>query len=369
MTTMTKELTSSQQKIAEAIVNSREHRITLAGLAGTGKTTVTGDVYEQWTRMGRRVIVMAPTGKAAHVLRTKGVPATTIHHVIYHYRGKFIDEKDEEQLVFVDNGKIIDAEHFIVDEASMVSLRQREDIENKGVSTLWVGDPGQLQPVKSPPNGLFTKPTHILREIHRQAANSPIVRWAHALRKGQKLTEPFEGISHVKCDHGGATFVAKKMIDLEIDRMIVKTNTQRVALNNAYRAIRGFHGVLAVGDEIICCLNNKLLGCVNGEIFTVLSIRQSTANWTEALLCSNDLGYTTVARVWNSQFGKEKKTEEEVEIKYMLADYAYAITCHKFQGSSAEHVGIAAKGYCGDDDRRWNYTAATRAEKSVTVFC
>lgn len=369
MTTMTKELSSSQLSIATSIIESDERRITLAGLAGTGKTTVSQYVYEQWVRDGLRVIVMAPTGKAAHVLRTKGVPATTIHRVIYHYRGKFIDENDEEQLLFMDNGKMGMADRFIVDEASMVTARQKEDIENRGIPTLWVGDPGQLPPVKSKPTGLFTRPTHVLREIHRQAAGNPVIRWAHALRSGVSLSDTFEGITHIDCAGGGPTFVASKMLDRKIDRLIVKTNLQRVKLNDAYRLLVNRRGVLAVGDEIICCLNNRHLDVVNGEIFTVLEVRRSHTEWTEALIRSLDMGRTLIARIWNDQFGRDKRTEDEVGQQYMLADYAYAITCHKFQGSSAPHIGIAAKGYCGDDDRRWNYTAATRAEDRVTVFC
>jgi len=368
MTTMTKELSRSQLAIAASIIDSDDRRTTLAGLAGTGKTTVSQYVYEQWTSMGLRVIVMAPTGKAAHVLRTKGVPATTIHRVIYHYRGKFLDDNDEEQLLFIDNGKVGLADRFIIDEGSMVTAKQMEDIESRGIPSLWVGDPGQLPPVKSRPTGLFTKPTHTLREIHRQAAGNPVIRWAHALRGGQSLTTPFPGINHVSSG-GGALDVAAHMLNRKIDRLIVKTNAQRVKLNDAMRVLTNRKGVLAVGDEIICCLNNRHLDVVNGEIFTVLEVQRSQTEWTEALIRSQDLGYKKIVRIWNDQFGRERRTEDEVDQQYMLADYAYAITCHKFQGSSAPHIGIAAKGYCGDDDRRWNYTAATRAEDQVTVFC
>jgi ATP-dependent exoDNAse (exonuclease V) alpha subunit len=51
----------------------------------------------------------------------------------------------------------------------------------------------------------------------------------------------------------------------------------------------------------------------------------------------------------------------------LLADHAYAVTCHKFQGSSARHVGISARGIKGES-ARWNYTAVTRAEQEVTIF-
>lgn len=55
----------------------------LRGLAGTGKTTTGAEVARRLVALGTRVAVVAPTGKAAHVLRTKGIAATTIHAAAY----------------------------------------------------------------------------------------------------------------------------------------------------------------------------------------------------------------------------------------------------------------------------------------------
>lgn len=362
-------LTPDQQAIADSIVRSCALRQSLAGLAGTGKTTLAKVVHDTWVSQGLRVKVLAPTGKAASVLRHKGVPATTIHSEIYFYRGKFIDDSGEEQLLFVDNKKRHGVDRYIVDETSMVTFKQKEDIEERGVPTLWVGDPGQLPPVKSKPTGLLTEPTHVLRKIHRQAADNPIIRWAHALRRGAPIEQPFEGIDHVECLGRGASFVANELIDRCINRLVVKTNKQRVALNKAMRGVTGKKGLLDEGDEIICCLNNRRLGVVNGDVFSVLEVRKSNSAYTETILLNQATGRKQRIHVWNSQFGQVSRNEEEIDQEYMLADYAYAVTCHKMQGSSAPHVGIAARGYCGGNDRQWNYTAATRAEEYVTVFC
>lgn len=369
MLAVSEQLDPYQLEVADSIVQSSAHRQSLAGLAGTGKTTAARHVYDRWVEQGLHVIVMAPSGKAASVLRAKGVPATTIHHVIYHYRGKFKDDRDETQLIFKDHGFSGGADRYVVDETSMVTWQQMVDIESRGVPTLWVGDPGQLPPVKSRPTKLLSKPTHLLRTIHRQAADNPIIKWAYSLRRGAPLTQPFPGINRVDCSGRGPTFVAWEMKDRRVDRLVVKTNAQRVAVNTAYRGVTNRRGIVDVGDEIICVLNNKLLGVVNGETFRVLDVRQSQSLWTEILVRSHDTQSEDIVRVWNGQFGHIGQVEDEgIGPNYMLADYAYGITCHKMQGSSARHIGIAAKGYCGDNDRPWNYTAATRAEEEVTVF-
>lgn len=355
-------LTDHQRSIAESILNDPSDCITLAGLAGTGKTTLVKYLHSQWPHS----VVLAPTGKAASVLRSKGIPADTIHRAIYHFKGKFENINGDIELVFKDNQNGQFCDRLIVDETSMVTLRTRLDIESRGIPTVWVGDPGQLPPVKSPPNGLLSEPKYILREIHRQAADSPIIRWAYSLRKGASLSQPFKGINHISCKGKGASFVAEQMRDRNIDRVIVKTNEQRIVLNEAVRKMAKRHHTLDEGDEIMCLQNDRNLGCVNGDIFTVLEVTHNGRETVTAILRneSGDCEYT----IFKPQFGRiDRFDKDDMPADCMLADYAYAATCHKFQGSSERHIGIAAKGYCGDE-RKWNYTAATRAEEEVTVF-
>lgn len=367
-----KEPTGSQKPIAEAIIHSKDQRMTLAGLAGTGKTTVARHIHDSWVDMGLKVVVMGPTGKSTVVLQNKGVPAITIHKGIYQFKGKFQNMRGETELVFKDNQKGKFCDRFIVDESSMLTLRQVEDIEKRGTQVLFVGDPGQLPPVKSKANGLFNKSSHILREIHRQAADSPIIKWAHTLRKGAALTTRFEGIDHVEVRNGCPVAVASEMLDRKVDRLIVHSNRQRVALNRAYRGVIGRRGIVDVGEEIICLMNNKLLDVVNGQIFRVTKILGQHRDYTRIVAVDIDSNYSEVFSVWNAQFGEERKLEDEegndVDQEFMLADYAYAITCHKMQGSSCRHAGIAARGF-SEEERKWNYTAATRAEEKITVFC
>src|SRR5438270_801788 len=80
------DLSLDQQAALEAILEWRESEpfgdnqyITLGGYAGTGKTTLIARLGEAW----EDVATVAVCGKAAHVLRSKGVPAQTAHSLIY----------------------------------------------------------------------------------------------------------------------------------------------------------------------------------------------------------------------------------------------------------------------------------------------
>lgn len=369
MATLTKELTGHQQQIAEAIVGSSAMRQSLAGLAGTGKTTLVKWIFDQWMHEGHQVRVLAPTGKAANVLRTKGVPAITIHRGIYQYRGKFENDRGETELIFKDNGNGSFCDRLIIDEWSMGTQKWQDDIESRGIPVLYVGDPGQLPPVKAKRSTVLDKPTHILKEIHRQAADNPVIQYAYAVRKGAPLTRRHDGINHVEVRGRGPLFVAEQMIERSIDRTIVASNAQRVALNAAYRHVKGLKGIVDVGDEIICVLNNDYYDVVNGEIFQVLRVLEQYVNYSNLLVASLDSGRKQTVSVWNAQFGQEQKIDDEdVDQEFMLCDAAYAITAHKSQGSGWRHVGVAARGY-KDAESKWNYTAVTRAEEELTIFC
>ena len=82
----TLELSPDQQAALDAILKWRagnpsgdDQFLTLGGYAGTGKTTLISCLAGEWPN----VAVAAFSGKAAHVLRSKGVEATTIHSLIY----------------------------------------------------------------------------------------------------------------------------------------------------------------------------------------------------------------------------------------------------------------------------------------------
>jgi exodeoxyribonuclease V len=357
------QLTTHQQTIADAIINDTSPSITLSGLAGTGKTTLTKYLYDHWSR-SQTVIALAPTGKACQVLTSKGVPSVTIHHAIYKFRGEYEDINGDKILIFKDNKNGRFCDRLLIDEASMCTEQMQKDIEARGIPCVYVGDPGQLPPVKARAANVFNRTAYVLREIHRQAADSPVIQYAYRMRKGESLKERHQGIEHREVNGRGAMYIVGQMLDHGIDKIICRTNAQRVAINDAYRMALGRNDLICPGDEITICMNNRNYGIVNGECFIVKSITSQDGVHTRVTTtCGRSI------KLLNAQFGMERKIDEKVDPWTALADYGYAITCHKAQGSSWKHIGIAARGADGfDDSCRWNYTAVTRAEQQLTVF-
>ena len=149
----------------------------LFGYAGSGKTTLARAIAEA---QDGEVLFGAFTGKAALVMRTKGCrDARTIHSMIYRTK-----ETDSEEPLFVLNEEspAAKAELIIIDECSMVDAELGRDLLSFGKPVLVLGDPAQLPPIKGA--GFFTEaePDAMLTEVHRQAADNPIIRLSMTIR-------------------------------------------------------------------------------------------------------------------------------------------------------------------------------------------
>jgi exodeoxyribonuclease-5 len=134
------ELTAHQKhalyQLVKGLRDEKKAQITLGGYAGTGKTTL----IKYLIKFFPTYAVAAYTGKAANVLRKKGIPASTIHSRIYK---PFFDNG----VVYFDLTPDPGCDGFIIDEASMVSKEIFEDLKAFGLPIVFVGDHGQLEPV------------------------------------------------------------------------------------------------------------------------------------------------------------------------------------------------------------------------------
>ena len=154
----------------------------LFGYAGTGKTTLARHLAED---VDGKVAFAAFTGKAALVMRRKGCEgASTIHSLIYRAR-----ESGEETPSFElwDDAPASKAKLIVIDECSMVDAELGRDLLSFGVPVLVLGDPAQLPPIQG--GGFFTDagPDVMLTEVHRQAADDPIIHLSMAVREGRRL--------------------------------------------------------------------------------------------------------------------------------------------------------------------------------------
>src|SRR3954471_14152824 len=234
----------------------------LFGYAGTGKTTLARHLAEA---VDGTVLFAAFTGKAALVMRSKGCErASTIHSLIYKTR-----ESGEEIPSFDlwDDAPASKASLIVIDECSMVDAELGRDLISFGVPLLVLGDPAQLPPIQG--GGFFTdaEPDAMLTEVHRQAADNPIVRLSMDIREGERLTPG---------DYGMTSVVTKDAFDpqraLETDQILVGRNNTRRAYNGRLREKQNIEDPLPVaGDKLVCLRNNRKKGLFNGGLWRVKS--------------------------------------------------------------------------------------------------
>lgn len=344
----------------------------LAGYAGTGKTTV---VAEALRRIRERYGISsiptgAYTGKAAHVLRQKGnYNAQTIHSMIY----VVVEDEETKEISFSLNplGSAGLADLICLDECSMIDTVMANDLLSFRKPILVMGDPGQLPPVSG--DGQFTnrQPDFFLDEIHRQAADSPIIEIATMARQG--IMPP---IGYSKGDVRVLQLTnatADEYLHNPDTQVLCGLNRIRWAVTQLMRKERGFGGVLPLpGERILCCKNNKEKGLFNGAAGTLRELKiKENGEWnitgeiegrflkdlkTDPFLFQQH--FTEGA----TQRDKKKRSPNEF-------DWGYIWSVHKAQGSGWPHVTLIDNSTSFRDDR-WKhlYTGITRAESGLIVL-
>lgn len=368
----------------------------LAGYAGTGKTTLAKHLAAS---VGGRVYFAAYTGKAAHVLMKAGVPnASTIHKLIYKpkdrsqkrlkeleaERAKYLTHDPIPRVLIEKLDKAIEMEHInmtrpafqlnsdseligaalvVVDEYSMIDEQMGNDLLSFGVPVLALGDPGQLPPVYG--KGFFSgKPDILLTEIHRQAADNPIIRMSRDVREGRALTPGNYGDSRV-IPVGRLPKEELAAMVLGTEQLLVGRNATRMTSNGRVRELKGYQNKLPCeGDKLVCLRNNHDQGLLNGQIWTAREDAMFADPYAVIRLLGEDGQKLDVnAHVDYFHGGKPdiwtKKEAEEF-------DYGYALTVHKSQGSQWSDVLLFDEWY-NKDRKEWLYTAITRAAERIDI--
>lgn len=412
--TLTPEQSHALDAVGDWLTRRELPFFTLHGLAGTGKTTLAR--YFASLQNGR-VVYGAYTGKACDVLRKKGCfPVSTLHRLIYLPQSERSEELSKLQLELesctdgaierrlfkrieelqkpkwaLSHKSILNgAALLILDECSMVDEKLASDILEFKVPVLVLGDPGQLPPIEG--TGYFdVKPDFMLTEIHRQAAESPIIQLAMRAREGRSLPPG---------DHGTSRVITRKKVGLEealgVSQIICGLNRTRTALNTENRQLRGFSGPFPQkGERLICLRNNEKTAMLNGMMVDLTSdaegvmprdaegyvphegedvvetsapppidpdspfIEFETAE--HGRLKSYKLNFTKPDAIKAMSYSKRAAADE--------FDWGWAVTCHKAQGSQWPSVLVYADGFKWDRElyARWLYTALTRAEEKVIV--
>lgn len=365
----------------------------IAGYAGTGKSTLIKFII---SALGvdpeTEVCYVAFTGKASTVLKQKGCPnAITAHKLLYKARPmpngtyKFIPKDILEE----------DYKVIVVDEVSMLPRPMWEQLLRHGVYVLATGDPGQLPPIdKDADNHVLDHPHVFLDEIMRQAQDSEIIRLSMWIREGKPLADfPCKG---EQVQIFSADQVVTGMYEWA-DQILCATNNKRNAINMQVRSQKGFGAEPEEGDKIISLKNHwdylsqtGNWALTNGSIGTIDVYNKQSLRfpqWISAkpvtyMLTSIDLEdgdsfscipidyqalTTGTPALDNRQAYSLMKSKKGIP-PFDFA-YAYAITCHKAQGSEWNKVLIFEEGFPFDaeEHRRWLYTAVTRASEKVVI--
>ncbi|MFA4927639.1 MAG: AAA family ATPase [Patulibacter sp.] len=350
------------------------HRLSiLTGGPGTGKTQTMRALVSTLRSNNERVLLCAPTGKAARRLaEATGADATTIHRLLGFVPGGGFQHDEDDP--------IPDGGMLVVDEASMLSLDLAVALLRAiGPKThvLLVGDVDQLAPVG--PGRVLQDlleseavPAVRLTRIFRQAERSLIVRAAHAINRGeppQTRPDPDDIRDFFFIDRADAETAADEIVSLATTRLPTHYGVDAVGgvqvlapqrrgaagvetLNQRMRAILNPGGrqakgsALREGDRVMQTRNDHDAEVMNGELGMLVRV-----DGDDVLVRMDD-----------------GRTIRLPSVRLDTWDLAYACTVHKAQGSS---VPIAVVPVLGEHrhmlTRNLLYTAVTRAERACVM--
>ena len=350
---------------------------TLAGTAGTGKSFLIPYIIKVLGLDFQEVAVCAYTGKAVKLLQRKGLPATTIHRLIY--VPVEVEDEDGEVHIRFEKRKCIDwnIKLIIIDESSMVSSPIHNDLLGFGVPILYVGDYFQLPPIDDTFNLMRESDVDFkLTQIYRQAENNPIIKLSMDVRAGRRI----------KFGHYGDTVVKMRASQVEdssyvgANQIICGKNVNREALNRHLRDLHGYSGLPKQNEKLIVLRNNYMLGVVNGQQIILLEDVEKENTTTLKMKYIDEYDTQDAVKLLLAEryenkfsslhFGRRKKAKENEFKKKIEADFGYAITVHKAQGSEWENVLFYDDGFGRQDAEmraRLLYTAVTRARERLII--
>ena len=358
-------------------------RVTLiSGGAGTGKTTIIRNIADALEAAHETPILCAFAGKAAARLREACQrPASTIHRLL-NYDGKQFGAAPDA----------LSGQSVIIDEASMIDAALlAEVVRRKPRRLILVGDQAQLPPVGrgQPYHDLLAlRPDLAVNLTHCYRNKEAVFQAASAIRAGNcppaQLTtdgEKWRLLNTGDAEQTQAALLAWVTTpgawDFDKDMILIARNGE----NDAEPAtVRGLNAAIAqavlprdektkfrVGDRVINGKNLPELDCWNGTTGKISAIDTDGGIWVQTDVPVIDRGRTPAGAtngsvVMTSRVLFTKATRGNLSL-------AYALTCHKAQGSQARRVIVV----CLNRDthclleRSWIYTAVTRAREAAVV--
>ncbi|MDQ0148795.1 ATP-dependent RecD-like DNA helicase [Eubacterium multiforme] len=369
----------------------------ITGGPGTGKTTIIKCIIDIYEKNGMKVLLGAPTGRAAkRMTESTGREAKTIHRLLD--MGVSSDE-EEKSLFGKGDTDPLEADVVIIDEASMIDITLMHNLLKAiklGTRLIIVGDVDQL-PSVGPGNVLrdlinsgLIKVVR-LKEIFRQGSESLITVNAHRINSGEMPYLNKKGNDFYFIKEDSQDEILTTIIDL-INRRLPTFNKDWDKLRDIQLLTpmrKGTLGVLNMNESIQKILNppanykkeKKVKEMIFREGDKVMQTKNNySLKWTRV----SGEGEPEGVGVFNGDMGFIESIDEEEKIVTVIFDderrvrydyvyldeleLAYAITIHKSQGSEFKVIIIPA--FMGSPflmNRNLLYTGITRAKSLVVV--
>ena len=362
----------------------------LTGGPGTGKTTTLNGVIKILKAHKKRILLCAPTGRAAKRMSDlTGEPARTIHRLLevdYTAKGELKFKRNETNPLPAD--VVIADEMSMVDALLMCSLVRAIKPSSKFIM---VGDSNQLPSVGA---GNVLKdliashyiPSVELKEIFRQAAQSLIVTNAHRIVKGE---------FPVLDDRQNDFFFMNKPNESEIAGLVIQLTKQRLPDTYGFSPIddiqvlcptkMGAAGTRELNKQLQLALNPPSQNKAELKFFDVIfrtgdKVMQTKNDydvlWTKnnekgSGIFNGDIGIIRAVDRFSQNVTIDFEGRMAIYTSEMLRklEHAYAITIHKSQGSEYDAVIIPITGFTQNLlYRNLLYTGVTRAKKMIIVI-
>jgi len=358
----------------EAIRTAAKSKVmVLTGGPGTGKTTTVKGIIDVYQAAGAKILLAAPTGRAAKRLSdTTGKAAKTIHRLLEAKPPDGYQRNEENKL---------DGDVLIVDESSMIDIVLMYNLLKAipdDMTVIFVGDADQL-PSVGPGNVLRDMidsgavPVVKLTRIFRQAMESRIVRNAHRINRGE--------FPDLKNGSGGDFFFVKQednsaipgtIVDLCANRLPKYFRVKPSAIQVLCPMQKGENGAQNLNTLLQGALNRSKAAVRRGGIEFKLGdkVMQVKNNYDKEVW-NGDIGL--IAGVSEEERAISVSFDNGEPVRYSMPELdelvlAYATTVHKAQGSEYDIVVLPlTKQHYVMLQRNLLYTGITRAKKAVVL--